>query len=1233
MALKTSLIITGDTAGATAALDKLDKGMNEAEASAADLEAAIVDTAKGAKELETSLIEAGKGSARLSKEVEDAASSGRRFGQDMAGVGVEAARLEKTFVDVDSAIDQVAVAQAHAKTETVAAKVALEAGSISQREYNTTLRETKAALDQVEESNRDAVAAQRQAQTALGAAKVSSAQAAAGYQNFGRQVQDVAVQLQGGANIGTIISQQGGQIADAVAQMGGRFAGLASFLAGPWGAALIVGTGLLVDLGVELYKSADAADANAKSLSDVRLASNGLADAQSVLGGMFDLVTGSLKDQNEMLRFNIMLTALKLRSDASLERANAAKVNASFSQGSLGLSLGQKALAGIGVPVGGAMSREQQVRNIVSDLRGGKIDGTAALKRAEGVDFAGLAVTKAEFLQAIVDGVSAPGKDTIADKIEKSLKAGILDPALRRTETERKRQGPADQSAKRAEYGEDIAKRIANISDQFDDMPSAVTRANKAMRELDDISSDLARRPLTPNIKDLVAEVGRAKAVIADSLNKPFNDFIEQQREAAEIDKLLLAGRDAEAQALRIVLGLQEKQGPLQEEQLQAVLETVQAQRRMDMVLRDQRELIDANINAVRDFRGALVGTVADVFRARFSVERVLSSIGNSYINIMSQKIVESMFGDTLRKLEAQASGADKVEAAGTRIAGSLGKGASAVEDFANTVARVNATLGKGSATSASPASLQGLTGAAGSISDFVGKLASGVAEKVAQQSSGGVPEGTGDEIVVTASKSRKVDLSGTGELMINMVDQAMRRFGIIVPKVLTDSLKSVFGRLEQSLPQALQGAFTGAAASKLILGNGGSSVGGAIGGAIGQKMGEKFLSSGLEKVGGKLLGSFAGPLGGILGGVLGGAIGSLFKSTKTGFAVATNSGVQSGGSSSQLADNAKASGDNIQGALNSIADRLGATIGDYAVSIGMRSSGWIRVSASGSSDVAGNNFHKSSDAIYNGKDPEEALKIAIQNAIQDGAIQGVSAAVKKALGSSKDIDSALREAMKVADVELLIGGVGAEMEKAFRDFENQAKERLRIARDYGFDLAKLEERNAADRLKLQEKLLRDQVGSLQDLIDEMTSGSLFEGSAVDRRKTLLDEIATVQVKASAGEEGAADKLAQLLQQLNEVSKEAYGTTGGFASDRQIILDAARDTIAKANQRVVDAQATSDPALSETNSQLSEANDQLARLASLMGVSAEYLQAMAQQWNFAGFDNLSSRLGDLARTS
>jgi hypothetical protein len=85
-----------------------------------------------------------------------------------------------------------------------------------------------------------------------------------------------------------------------------------------------------------------------------------------------------------------------------------------------------------------------------------------------------------------------------------------------------------------------------------------VTRANKAVRDLDDILSDVEhRKGLSPAaVAAYRQQIEQAKGAIENSLTKPFNDYLEKSREAAEVDRLLLAGRDDEAAALRVVIGL-----------------------------------------------------------------------------------------------------------------------------------------------------------------------------------------------------------------------------------------------------------------------------------------------------------------------------------------------------------------------------------------------------------------------------------------------------------------------------------------------------------------------------------------------------------------------------------------------------------------------------------------------------------------------------------------------------
>lgn len=1169
--------------------------------------------------LKTSLVIAGDASSAVAA-LRDVDAAGGRAEQS-------AKKLAQTYAETDKAITRLATAQAAAKLEMAAAKAAYSAGELSLTQYNVALLETKTALSLVETQHRSAVTALRQVDQVLGKAPVSAGQAQAGYTNLGRQMQDVAVQLQGGANIGTILAQQGGQVADAVAQMGGRFGGLASFLAGPWGAAIIVGAGVVLNLAESLWKSSDAADEAGASLKKVELGSSGLAEAQSVLGQVFDLTTGKLKNQNEMLILNARLTAINLRADALKEKASSSGTIAKFGDRLGGASLGSIMLDSAKdlVTFSGTrrtdadVARAKDVTKLLADMQSGKVSRESALQRSETLDFSGLAVTRQDLQQAIIDQASSSLKTTAAEMIDKSLNGGQLSSGLLKPDKPQKLKKVADRSAQLANFGDDEASKIANIRAQFSDLPSEVKKSEQAMRQLDDILADIGRKKgLKPDVATaLRKEIEATKGAINDSLNKPFDDYLEKSREAAAIDRLLVAGKDDEAEALKIIIGLKQSMGPLDAGQVNAVLATVEAQRRLSMVLRDQRALIAANVRAVTDMRGALEDTIAGALRGRLSAQSIISSLGNSFVNITTQKIVESMFGDTLRQLEEQASGQGGVRKSGEAMASTMDFASTSVRDFATTVQLLNAQIKAG----ASPVRIANAVGGAVSAGAAIATpdLRTAIYAAI----------GT----TVTGKRNATPDLTGTSALLITMTDSLLHRLGLGLPKAFTESIKAPLAKLETAIPGALAGAFTGSAASKLILGSAGSGAGGAIGGALGTKFLEKPLSKGIEAAFGKGLGSIAGPLGGIVGGLVGGLIGGLFNKAKTGGAsvgLLSNgkAGVTgSGGNSDTLKGSTNSLGGSISQGLTQIADRLGASLGQFSVAIGMRND-YYRVSASGSIANA-TTKHPGSDVLYDGTDQAQAVSIALANAISDGAIKGISAAVQKALKSSTDIDQALAEAMKVSDLELAIGGIGAELGKAFKDIERQASERLRIAKEYGFDIVKVEERNAADRLKLSQKLMAEQVGSLQTLIDNLTSGSLFEGSAIDQRDALKEQIAKVKAEADAGTEGAADKLAGLFEQLNTVSKDAYGTTGGFAADRSTILDQARDTIAKANQRISDAQKASDPALATTNATLDEIADQTSRTLAALGLSNELLAQIAASGGTPNFGSLAL----LARTS
>lgn len=420
--------------------------------------------------------------------------------------------------------------------------------------------------------------------------------------------------------------------------------------------------------------------------------------------------------------------------------------------------------------------------------------------------------------------------------------------------------------------------------------------------------------------------------------------------------------------------------------------------------------------------------------------------------------------------------------------------------------------------------------GGAGSALGKIGEIFAGL--------SGGNFRGLGGAAGLlgkTVASAQWVTVDGDGNRMV-------RQLGDEFASVLDD----VFGS-KGSFSKLLEGAGIGAAANNVFLGSNGSSAGGAIGGALGEKLGEKFLSKGLESVA-KGLGTFAGPLGSIAGGLIGGALGSVFKKTTSGFAVISNRGVTSGGNNADLAKGAANTGDSIAAKLTSIADRLGGNVGDYAVSIGTRSSGWIRVSASGSSDVASKNFYKSPDAIYNGKDAEEAARIALLNAIQDGAIQGVRAGAQRLLKAGKDLDRQLQRALDFegvfSDLKAYRDPVGSALDTLNREFtrlQDVFKEAGASAAEYA-DLEALYGIKRADAVEsANEKIL----GSLKDLQKSLTVDN-DTLSLRDRNSAAMAVYNPLAERVKAGDATAFDAFTQAAQDLLDIQRQLYGSTSAF---------------------------------------------------------------------------------------
>lgn len=360
----------------------------------------------------------------------------------------------------------------------------------------------------------------------------ASAAMGAGYQNLGFQVSDFAVQVGGGTSAVRAFALQGPQAIQALAMMGqgaqgagGKFARFAAFLGGPWGAALTVGVSVAGALATKLLDTGDAAEVVVKSLDDVRLVSDGVSDAQSVLSGMFDMTTGALTGQNEVLRANIALMAAKLRAEAATARSIALDVAG---------DAGKSNLSPASIYMGTAFfSNNTVAKSKLQQVIAGKADPSEVIKWAEKADFSRLAVSQTEFINAVARAAEVASKRATAAAIDDSLASGRLDPDLRQpgTASARARGGGRDNAGERAAREAERANReleqtLRSLTDAYD--PLAAAEAKRADQLADILKLEQAGM-LDPGRAEFFRDKNRD-----EYLNTVFAPEIEAGKEADE---------------------------------------------------------------------------------------------------------------------------------------------------------------------------------------------------------------------------------------------------------------------------------------------------------------------------------------------------------------------------------------------------------------------------------------------------------------------------------------------------------------------------------------------------------------------------------------------------------------------------------------------------------------------------------------------------------------------------
>lgn len=340
---------------------------------------------------------------------------------------------------------------------------------------------------------------------------------------------------------------------------------------------------------------------------------------------------------------------------------------------------------------------------------------------------------------------------------------------------------------------------------------------------------------------------------------------------------------------------------------------------------------------------------------------------------------------------------------------------------------------------------------------------------------------------------------------------------------------------------QQLEAFAKGAALGGAVGGVTGSRTGGAIGGGLGQVVGESIAPM-LGK-----LGKFAGPLGAIAGGILGGVIGGLVKKTPRASATvsiiageAMETAIK--GSSDKLKKAAGQMANGIIDGLTSLADQLGAQlIGDATVSIGMRKKNY-RV------DPTGQGITKTSKgAIDFGEDQAAAIAYAMQVAIQQGVLGGLSESMKRLIMADGDLQTQISKALSFKGVfdELAQNDDPAKwaqdeitrwrenMDKIFKEAGATADELAELERLTGIKRAKAAE-EAAEKIAQAEREANERHREIRDKNIELleAQGKIEEAEAMARQARIDD--APEYLRSIQQQIEAANQLREAEEKLAE---------------------------------------------------------------------------------------------------
>jgi hypothetical protein len=1050
------------------------------------------------------------------------------------------------------------------------------------------LNQTAAATDEV-------IAAQRRGTTARGNVINSVRAERVAFVQLGQQLQDITVQAQAGTDGFLIFSQQIPQAAFALSGLRessdetlSKIGEFATFLSGPWGAALFAATAVLGPFISDLITAGDESEVAAeKSIvfaSSVDVVSLSVENATSRLDEMIGRLRSAIKLQGDFLRGDAELARKQvedLRRQIKEDEAIVAQFKKERDEDILGLFVptgvipGSARSPGRGFEVSKVQERLAANRDkLPKALEAAGVAAIAEANRniAESLDpiqakINGIDESIARLNQRRLDTITRndPLGDGNLTQAEFERQLSNLAGQRRALENEQReakrtpRRARQDRSEERrrreverlADFGEKAAEQIQRINERFDEQPRLIDQAAQATRQLDAITADLEKRK-PPNFEKLIADAEAAKITVQDALLRPFEQLREESQQRLQIESLLAQGQFDRASALQDIFRLEQQLGPLTREQREDVEGIVVAEQQRLRVLRDQRAVFEAQLDVLDQVRSDLTAILSG---------RSTDFFGNfkqALLDLQGQRLFESIFGDAFRDIQNELQKSTPQGRANAAYVQQVERTAHATERVGNSAISLAEEFDRAFSIVRGAAE-QTLTGTAANDNFSVdsitvtgdrGHTASGrrngevrIARPSVLDLAARISKGIGDSIAVELE-----DLLGArfAQTLGNIIGGFIGGKAVGgTPGGIIGALRGVLGAFADkdgklsktlaSIDKALGGALAGTATGTQVaglskaLGLGGSTTGAQIGGALGS-----FLPI---------------PGGNIIGAVIGNFVGSLFK--KTPRASATIGGVGDGlgitsltGTNASLRNTAGDLGDSVLESINRIAQQLGADFNPAAgtVSIGQRK-GNLRV------DPTGRGITKvGNGAIDFGDDAEAAIAFAVRDLIQDGVITGLKQSEQNLLKAGKDVEAALADVLRFRSVfdqlDEIKDPVGFAVRSLNREFESLI-DLFEKAGASAEEFASLEELYNLRRAEAIREATDRVVGSLRGLLNDLKIGD--SGLSLrSRQQNALAEFNGLAARVAAGDATAFDDFADISRQLLEIERQLFGSTQSY---------------------------------------------------------------------------------------